>query len=176
MPIIDANGEVIKDEVMGELRALRRENEHLRNVLSGMSPFVGEGRKRRLIWSMTEGHCFYCGDVLMVGDWEIEHRVPLSVGGENDLENLVPACRKCNRTKGTRDTEEFRTYLEEYAALETDDPVVFYGEMDRVELTDDERLEAVAHIHRLLNGPRDPTFRSWGRLAREHQVFLGEKD
>ena len=31
--------------------------------------------------------------------FEIDHYLPVSLGGSNELDNLVLSCRKCNRTK-----------------------------------------------------------------------------
>jgi hypothetical protein len=52
------------------------------------------------------GHaCAYCAasDVGL----EVEHVIPWSRGGSNDITNLVPACKPCNRRKGTRTAAEF---------------------------------------------------------------------
>ena len=48
--------------------------------------------------------CFYCGGT---EDLTIDHKTPLSRGGSNELTNLVPACRSCNRNKGTKTAEEW---------------------------------------------------------------------
>lgn len=42
--------------------------------------------------------CAYCGST---EDLTIDHRIPISRGGTNWPSNLVPACRKCNKTKHT---------------------------------------------------------------------------
>lgn len=53
-----------------------------------------------------DGKCGYCGRDL--GDrWEADHIIPKSRGGTDDPENLVAACLKCNREKGTRTADEF---------------------------------------------------------------------
>lgn len=39
---------------------------------------------------------------------EVEHRLPASRGGTDDLENLCFACRSCNALKGIRTPEEFK--------------------------------------------------------------------
>lgn len=52
------------------------------------------------------GHkCVYCGrtDVPLTRD----HIVPLSAGGSNDISNIVPACLRCNQTKGGRALDVF---------------------------------------------------------------------
>lgn len=43
--------------------------------------------------------CVYCGT--MDAD-TIDHVIPLSRGGTNELSNLRPACRQCNMAKGDR--------------------------------------------------------------------------
>lgn len=64
------------------------------------------------IHSKTNGHCWYCGVVLQpLGDWEIEHQTPKAKGGNDELFNLVPACRSCNMRKGCRTVEEYRHAL-----------------------------------------------------------------
>jgi 5-methylcytosine-specific restriction endonuclease McrA len=42
--------------------------------------------------------CRYCQTT--VGPWEIDHKVPISLGGSNRLSNLVLSCAECNRRKG----------------------------------------------------------------------------
>lgn len=48
--------------------------------------------------------CAYCGSTS--GPHEIDHVFPVSRGGKTDQENLVIACRPCNRSKGARTPEE----------------------------------------------------------------------
>ena len=55
------------------------------------------------------GHvCAYCGEAKPL---EPDHRVPLLRGGTNFIENILPACRKCNGRKHTMTEEEFRALL-----------------------------------------------------------------
>ncbi len=50
--------------------------------------------------------CAYCrtAEALTVTNFEFEHIIPLSAGGETVFENLCLACPSCNRYKGTRQT------------------------------------------------------------------------
>ena len=50
--------------------------------------------------------CAYCGKPHEehVEELTIDHVLPLKRGGANTSENIVPACRACNRAKGTGDT------------------------------------------------------------------------
>lgn len=54
--------------------------------------------------------CAYCLKVLAPGSIQQEHMHPLSRDGEHTIENLVPACRECNSSKGTKTLLEFCAY------------------------------------------------------------------
>jgi 5-methylcytosine-specific restriction endonuclease McrA len=55
------------------------------------------------------GHrCAYCG---ATGSLTVDHRVPLARGGSNEVDNILPACGWCNRSKGTLSEGEFRNRL-----------------------------------------------------------------
>ena len=55
------------------------------------------------------GHCAYCGLTERI---EADHRIPLCRGGSNEISNILPACRHCNRRKHRRTEEEFRALLQ----------------------------------------------------------------
>ena len=44
--------------------------------------------------------CCWCGKTLTMRTATFEHRVPLAVGGTNQLSNLTLACRECNEARG----------------------------------------------------------------------------
>ena len=46
--------------------------------------------------------CAYCGCDLNDSPAERDHIIPISRGGDNVKENIVPACRSCNARKGNR--------------------------------------------------------------------------
>jgi 5-methylcytosine-specific restriction endonuclease McrA len=58
--------------------------------------------------AMYGGRCAYCG---IEGPLEADHRIPLSRGGTNRIENILPACRSCNGRKHRMTEEEFRARL-----------------------------------------------------------------
>ena len=52
--------------------------------------------------------CGYCD---LATTLEPDHRVPLSRGGSNWIENIIPSCRDCNTRKRTATEDEFRARL-----------------------------------------------------------------
>jgi hypothetical protein len=52
--------------------------------------------------------CAYCGDFATC----LDHVVPLSKGGPDDVENLAPACRLCNAEKLDFTPDEWRAWRE----------------------------------------------------------------
>jgi len=66
---------------------------------------------------LYEGRCAYCG---MEGPLEMDHRVPLCRGGANTIDNILPACRHCNRRKHRKTEDEFRALLEQERVQGTD--------------------------------------------------------
>lgn len=59
----------------------------------------------RFIREMYDNRCYYCGKG--GGRLQMEHRIPLARGGDNDISNIVPACESCNRRKRIMTDDEF---------------------------------------------------------------------
>ena len=59
------------------------------------------------VYRKTEGHCYLCGDFVDFDSFEIEHKVPISKGGTNDLSNLFCSCHTCNLIKHDIYPEDF---------------------------------------------------------------------
>lgn len=53
-------------------------------------------RIRRAVVARDKGVCRYCGGVAN----SIDHVIPVSLGGEHTVENIVQACTSCNSSKG----------------------------------------------------------------------------
>jgi len=69
------------------------------------------------IYDKTDGCCHLChrklsfvnyGKKTQKGAWQIEHSIPKAKGGSNHLNNLFPACIRCNIEKGVRHTNVIR--------------------------------------------------------------------
>jgi 5-methylcytosine-specific restriction endonuclease McrA len=52
--------------------------------------------------------CAYCLKRLTKKNRSLDHLIPLTRGGGNTLDNLVPACRRCNQRKNVQTAEQFR--------------------------------------------------------------------
>jgi hypothetical protein len=68
---------------------------------------------RRKLWErcfqkQVEGVCYCCGTGIRLDDFHAAHRVSVYEGGSNDLENLEPACDKCNIEMGTMHIDDYR--------------------------------------------------------------------
>jgi 5-methylcytosine-specific restriction endonuclease McrA len=55
------------------------------------------------------GPCDYCG--LFGLPMELDHRIPMSKGGSNEISNLHGVCRYCNRSKSWFGEAEFLNWL-----------------------------------------------------------------
>ena len=88
-------------ELRRQLAARRR----ARRLDAAGSFTVGEWLALVELWG---GRCAYCGERAPL---EIDHRVPLSRGGTNSIDNILPACGPCNRRKHAMSEQEFRERL-----------------------------------------------------------------
>lgn len=70
---------------------------------------------RQLVYAKCSGHCAYCGCILEYKDMQVDHVVPLngwSEQGDDNYENMLPACRSCNHYKSRSTLDGFRKMLE----------------------------------------------------------------
>lgn len=82
---------------------------------------------RKHIYAKYSGHCAYCGKEIEYKDMQVDHMKPLHAwneadSGSDDIENLMPSCRRCNHYKRAHDLETFRELLKdtlEHKVLDT---------------------------------------------------------
>ncbi|HCW3113116.1 TPA: HNH endonuclease [Citrobacter amalonaticus] len=67
-----------------------------------ISGSVRVGLKRR-IYVRDGGHCCMCNRVVDLHDSELDHRVALQFGGDNDESNLWTLCIDCHSGKSARE-------------------------------------------------------------------------
>ena len=64
---------------------------------------------KQRVFDKTDGNCAYCGiQLVRNGNWHVDHVVPISRGGKDEIENLVAACHKCNTKKSDKPLIEFK--------------------------------------------------------------------
>lgn len=81
-----------------------------------MAPFKSGNERFYTVMKKTGHRCYYCGKLRRPFangptrrlDITIDHIVPISRGGTDELDNLVPACRACNSAKCAASLDEFR--------------------------------------------------------------------
>ena len=61
---------------------------------------------KRIILKKTGGLCAKCGKPLTLEKTTIDHLIPKYRGGTDELSNLIPMCKHCNKQKGSRIVEE----------------------------------------------------------------------
>lgn len=54
---------------------------------------------------LQDGRCGYCREPTECPDGD--HVVPLALGGADSIDNIVPACQRCNTSKGTLTLDEW---------------------------------------------------------------------
>ena len=84
-------------------------------------------KQRQQVWDKSDGHCWYCGCELPLKGWHADHVEPIRRYKDfritdkcvehfsscdnphlDTVENMVPACKKCNLFKGVYSVEDFR--------------------------------------------------------------------
>lgn len=55
--------------------------------------------------------CTYCVNRLTERDVVIDHIVPLSLGGTDEMDNLQVTCRRCNLWKADKTPEDAEEYI-----------------------------------------------------------------
>jgi len=79
-------------------------------------PIFENGRPRHTYdeWiirlSVSGWKCYWCGDPLTERTATKDHLQPQCRGGSDEIENIRPACIRCNSVKGMKNEEEFRRY------------------------------------------------------------------
>ncbi|AXV15090.1 hypothetical protein CYG48_04875 [Neorhizobium sp. SOG26] len=68
---------------------------------------------RPAVMGKTGGCCFYCGGAAKA----VDHFQPITKGGSDRLENLVPACSSCNNSKRDLTLEQWRNARRRAAAV-----------------------------------------------------------
>jgi len=75
---------------------------------------------RKLIYLHAGGRCELCGRKLLLDDMTVDHIKSLSMGGEDDVENLSCTCYPCNLFKGNILPDDFMERVTEIFMYQTE--------------------------------------------------------
>lgn len=96
----------------------------------------GDNRKRftkaerEAVYQKTDGHCAYCGREITIREMQIDHVIPIKFQDReqrdlNAMDNLLPACRPCNKYKHTLTVDKFRFALQQEPGILRRDSVAY---------------------------------------------------
>ncbi len=61
--------------------------------------------------SKAEGPCYACGRTIHITEFDVGHNIAKSKGGTDNVKNLRPICRQCNRGMATMSIETYKKKL-----------------------------------------------------------------
>lgn len=93
---------ILAQEIQRSQHGLQ-EGEKVWNSKTRAIRIAGENRARK-VKKILDGHpegvfCYYCNLRLDTNTYTTDHVIPTSKGGSRKIENMVPACFKCNSEK-----------------------------------------------------------------------------
>jgi 5-methylcytosine-specific restriction endonuclease McrA len=66
-------------------------------------------KERAALFVEHGGLCHLCGGAIQAGQtWDVDHVIPLALGGTNDPSNLRPAHAKCHRGVGSKTSDDIK--------------------------------------------------------------------
>lgn len=66
---------------------------------------------KRQIYGQQKGLCAYCGQHRNIKYMTVDHIMPLSKGGTDDIVNLQCTCKMCNQLKDDMTPHEFTVFI-----------------------------------------------------------------
>ena len=58
--------------------------------------------RRKEIFARDNARCYMCSKQLLFTEFELDHLLPVSRGGDSSPQNVAVACMRCNRSRGSR--------------------------------------------------------------------------
>ena len=114
--ISDTYTACLKNISISDDEALTDEDEEVPPAVEKNTKQISLATRHR-VWDRyfdtTYGTCYVCGDEITLlsfrpNPFEAGHVIARSKGGSNDIKNLRPICRGCNKDMGNRDLRDFQ--------------------------------------------------------------------
>jgi 5-methylcytosine-specific restriction enzyme A len=95
------------------------ENKRIKHLNSETMRVSGGTRVKlkRLIYIRDGGHCCMCKRVVGLHDSELDHRMALQFGGDNEESNLWTLCNDCHKEKSSREASTGQPDIEALNAV-----------------------------------------------------------
>lgn len=97
----ESNKRRIYKKINPDVMSLSSGRRRARKAGNGGSHTIDQRREK---FTLLGDVCYYCG---IPGKMTVDHLIPISRGGTDDIENIVPACLLCNARKNNKTAEEF---------------------------------------------------------------------
>ena len=120
--------------------------------------------------------CQYCGLHGDEKELQIDHIIPVSRGGTNDINNLVTSCATCNKKKGARCAQDKQApdakKLDSLAEALHTTVAYLSGETDNPQREDDDKV--TSPVVRNMAVIKDPSFVKEGNFIGNKNVLVYE--
>lgn len=80
-----------------------REKNQAREIAYAFSDVSNEDLVK--VYAKAKSKCVYCGKYTRI--FTIDHVHPIHLGGAHEVSNLIPCCKSCNSSKGTKDVADW---------------------------------------------------------------------
>lgn len=109
----------------------------------------------------TLGRCAYCGQTLTLDTMQIDHVMPIALGGADILPNMLPACVGCNKAKGALTVDRFRERIEKWLRYLEKDSIT-YRNARRFGLIEEKPRKIVFYYESTKNGGHEDVHKHKG--------------
>ena len=102
------NTDEFAETILRNYLTRKRDEASKQNPNNGPDWQLVKHRVENFIYARDNGSCKYCSKQLSKKEMTIDHVVPPMRGGNNEVSNLVAACKWCNSDKGMLTGEEYQ--------------------------------------------------------------------